>query len=180
MSKKEKALRMVGYGLVSPLDADLEDISLGEQLKLISEWSEGWGYEFLKFYFDDSSLFSNEPIKKRPAVKELISDAKAGKFDMVAVANEYCIGNSLKELLEFQSLITNELNLKFGWADFPTIHLNLVLELEDDLNALTELSHMESFGKNHNLDDLEWLEPPTISSEAITGKFLIRLAEKKS
>jgi len=84
------------YIRVSTEDQAKEGYSLEVQREYLESFAEREGYEIYKTYCDDGiSAYST----RRPALQELLTDAKAKKFDLVLVYKIDRFSRNLKDLL---------------------------------------------------------------------------------
>ncbi|HBI6910131.1 recombinase family protein [Clostridium perfringens] len=84
--------------------------SIDEQKRLLEEWCKANDYIIYKCYSDRG--ISGKNIKDRPALKELLSDAKEGKFDMVISWKINRISRKLEDVLKIVNLL-EENNITF-------------------------------------------------------------------
>ncbi|HHD2748386.1 TPA: recombinase family protein, partial [Clostridium perfringens] len=93
--------------------------SVDEQERLLEEWCKKMGYVIYKCYSDRG--ISGKNIKDRPALKELLSDAKAGKFDMVISWKINRISRKLEDVLKIVNLLEkNNITFKSYSEPFET------------------------------------------------------------
>ncbi|MFC2062243.1 recombinase family protein [Elusimicrobiota bacterium] len=84
------------YIRVSTEDQAKEGYSLEVQREYLESFAEWEGYEIFKVYCDDGvSAFST----RRPALQELLEDARERKFDLVLVYKIDRFSRNLKDLL---------------------------------------------------------------------------------
>ena len=84
--------------------------SIDEQKRLLEEWCKANDYIIYKCYSDRG--ISGKNIKDRPALKELLSDAKAGKFDMVISWKMNRVSRKLEDVLKIVNIL-EENNITF-------------------------------------------------------------------
>ena len=82
MKTSTKTLRTAIYTRVSTEDQAREGFSLAAQQELLRTYAKGQGWTVAEVYVDDG--YSGKNLD-RPAVKRLIADAKAKRFDLVLV-----------------------------------------------------------------------------------------------
>lgn len=93
--------------------------SIDEQKRLLEEWCKANDYIIYKCYSDRG--ISGKNIKDRPALKELLSDAKAGKFDMVISWKINRVSRKLEDVLKIVSLLEkNNITFKSYSEPFET------------------------------------------------------------
>ena len=93
--------------------------SIDEQERLLEEWCKKMGYVIYKCYSDRG--ISGKNIKDRPALKELLSDAKAGKFDMVISWKINRVSRKLEDVLKIVNLLEkNNITFKSYSEPFET------------------------------------------------------------
>ena len=89
-------MKIAIYIRVSTEDQAKEGSSLEVQREYLESFAEREGYQIFKIYSDDGiSAYSTE----RPALKELLKDAKERKFDLVLVYKIDRFSRNLKDLL---------------------------------------------------------------------------------
>ena len=84
--------------------------SIDEQKRLLEEWCKANDYIIYKCYSDRG--ISGKNIKDRPALKELLSDAKEGKFDMVISWKINRVSRKLEDVLKIVNIL-EENNITF-------------------------------------------------------------------
>ncbi|EJT5917474.1 recombinase family protein [Clostridium perfringens] len=93
--------------------------SIDEQKRLLEEWCKANDYIIYKCYSDRG--ISGKNIKDRPALKELLSDAKEGKFDMVISLKINRVSRKLEDVLKIVSLLEkNNITFKSYSEPFET------------------------------------------------------------
>ena len=93
--------------------------SIDEQKRLLEEWCKANDYIIYKCYSDRG--ISGKNIKDRPALKELLSDAKEGKFDMVISWKINRVSRKLEDVLKIVSLLEkNNITFKSYSEPFET------------------------------------------------------------
>ncbi|MCM3116308.1 recombinase family protein [Neobacillus sp. MER 74] len=85
------------YARVSTTEQAEEGYSIDEQLRLLYEWCERQGYVVHKEYADRG--ISGKNIESRPALKQLIYDAKQKEFDIVLVWKMNRLARDILDLL---------------------------------------------------------------------------------
>lgn len=75
--------RVAAYIRVSTTEQAKEGYSLDAQLHVIKQWCDLYGHEIKRVYADEG--ISAKDITHRPQIKQMLSDAKTGEFDLVAV-----------------------------------------------------------------------------------------------
>ena len=102
--KVEKRRKLIAiYCRVSTEEQSENGYSIDEQERLLEEWCKKMGYVIYKCYSDRG--ISGKNIKDRPALKELLSDAKAGKFDMVISWKINRVSRKLEDVLKIVNLL---------------------------------------------------------------------------
>lgn len=102
--------RVVGYVRVSTVEQAVEGYSLPAQRQQIKEYCGNKGYELVKIYADEG--ISGKSISKRPAIKELLKDAKNLQFDEVVVWKNSRLARNTRELLEILDIFDRN-NINF-------------------------------------------------------------------
>lgn len=93
--------------------------SINEQKRLLEEWCKANDYIIYKCYSDRG--ISGKNIKDRPALKELLSDAKEGKFDMVISWKINRVSRKLEDVLKIVNLLEkNDITFKSYSEPFET------------------------------------------------------------
>ena len=93
--------------------------SIDEQKRLLEEWCKANDYIIYKCYSDRG--ISGKNIKDRPALKELLSDAKEGKFDMVISWKINRVSRKLEDVLKIVNLLEkNNITFKSYSEPFET------------------------------------------------------------
>ena len=118
--KVEKRRKLIAiYCRVSTEEQSENGYSIDEQERLLEEWCKKMGYVIYKCYSDRG--ISGKNIKDRPALKELLSDAKAGKFDMVISWKINRISRKLEDVLKIVNLLEkNNITFKSYSEPFET------------------------------------------------------------
>ena len=92
------------YIRVSTLDQAREGYSLAAQRKALEAWAHTHGYDILQVYADEG--ISGKDIDHRPAMQRLLSDAKAGEFDLVLVWALSRLTRSVSDLYKTWELLS--------------------------------------------------------------------------
>ncbi|MGU9034724.1 recombinase family protein [Clostridium perfringens] len=118
--KVEKRRKLIAiYCRVSAEEQSENGYSIDEQERLLEEWCKKMGYVIYKCYSDRG--ISGKNIKDRPALKELLSDAKAGKFDMVISWKINRVSRKLEDVLKIVNLLEkNNITFKSYSEPFET------------------------------------------------------------
>lgn len=113
----EKTIRAAVYCRVSTKEQADFGYSIDEQERLLIQYCESHGYEFIGSYTDRG--ISGKNIKGRPQLKLLLDDAKSKKFDIVLVWKINRISRALKDLLQIVELLErNSVSFKSITEDF--------------------------------------------------------------
>lgn len=89
--------RVAGYGRVSSREQAEHGHSKDIQPERVKAMCEAQGWELVKFY-DDFGI-SGKDVENRPGLQQLMTDAKAGKFDVVMFTALDRLGRDLRDLL---------------------------------------------------------------------------------
>ncbi|HAT4320264.1 TPA: recombinase family protein [Clostridium perfringens] len=118
--KVEKRRKLIAiYCRVSTEEQSENGYGIDEQERLLEEWCKKMGYVIYKCYSDRG--ISGKNIKDRPALKELLSDAKAGKFDMVISWKINRLSRKLEDVLKIVNLLEkNNITFKSYSEPFET------------------------------------------------------------
>ncbi|MGV1103280.1 recombinase family protein [Clostridium perfringens] len=118
--KIEKRRKLIAiYCRVSTEEQSENGYSIDEQERLLEEWCKKMGYVIYKCYSDRG--ISGKNIKDRPALKELLSDAKAGKFDMVISWKINRVSRKLEDVLKIVNILEkNNITFKSYSEPFET------------------------------------------------------------
>ncbi|HAT4264769.1 TPA: recombinase family protein [Clostridium perfringens] len=119
-TKIEKRRKIIAiYCRVSTDEQAEFGYSIDEQKRLLEEWCKANDYIIYKCYSDRG--ISGKNIKDRPALKELLSDAKEGKFDMVISWKINRVSRKLEDVLKIVSLLEkNNITFKSYSEPFET------------------------------------------------------------
>lgn len=99
----EKTIRAAVYCRVSTKEQAEFGYSVDEQERLLMQYCESHGYDFIRSYTDRG--ISGKSIKGRAQLKMLLDDAKSKKFDIVLVWKINRISRALKDLLQIVDLL---------------------------------------------------------------------------
>ncbi|ELC8354092.1 recombinase family protein [Clostridium perfringens] len=117
IEKKRKIIAI--YCRVSTDEQAEFGYSIDEQKRLLEEWCKANDYIIYKCYSDRG--ISGKNIKDRPALKELLSDAKEGKFDMVISWKINRVSRKLEDVLKIVNLLEkNNITFKSYSEPFET------------------------------------------------------------
>ncbi|EGT3616821.1 recombinase family protein [Clostridium perfringens] len=116
----EKRRKLIAiYCRVSTDEQAENGYSIDEQEQKLKEWCKKMGYVIYKCYSDRG--ISGKNIKDRPALKELLSDAKERKFDMVISWKINRISRRLEDVLKIVNLLEkNNITFKSYSEPFET------------------------------------------------------------
>lgn len=119
-TKIEKRRKIIAIYCQVSTDEQAEfGYSIDEQKRLLEEWCKANDYIIYKCYSDRG--ISGKNIKDRPALKELLSDAKAGKFDMVISWKINRVSRKLEDVLKIVNLLEkNNITFKSYSEPFET------------------------------------------------------------
>lgn len=107
----EKRRKLISiYCRVSTEEQSEQGYSIDEQERLLKEWCKANDYIIYKCYSDRG--ISGKNIKDRPALKELLRDAKEGKFDMVISWKINRVSRKLEDVLKIVNIL-EENNITF-------------------------------------------------------------------
>ncbi|XZL97417.1 recombinase family protein [Clostridium perfringens] len=117
IKKKRKIIAI--YCRVSTDEQAEFGYSIDEQKRLLEEWCKANDYIIYKCYSDRG--ISGKNIKDRPALKELLSDAKEGKFDMVISWKINRVSRKLEDVLKIVNILEkNNITFKSYSEPFET------------------------------------------------------------
>lgn len=117
--KENVRKRVAIYCRVSTVEQAEEGYSIDEQERLLIEYCNQKGYVFYKCYSDRG--ISGKNINKRPALKELLSDAKNKDFDMVISWKINRISRKLADVLKIVEILEqNNITFKSYSEPFET------------------------------------------------------------
>jgi site-specific DNA recombinase len=138
---ENKKIRVAGYGRVSTQGQVKDGTSAEDQRRRVKKECEYKGYILYKFYSDDG--ISGMSLKNRPAIQNLISDAKEGKFDLVMFTGLDRLARNLREMLNFLHLIKGELKLGLYCTDDPSLNTDGLFgrAMLNTLGTFAELEH---------------------------------------
>ena len=115
-------MKVAGYGRVSTVEQALKGTSLEEQKRQIKNECKTKEYELVKIYYDEG--VSGKDIEHRPRIRDLINDAKAGKFELVMFTKLDRLSRNARDILGFYKLIVEELDLKVWCIHNPKFNVN--------------------------------------------------------
>ncbi len=116
---------VAGYGRVSTIEQALKGTSAEEQENKIRKECEHKNYGLYRIYTDKG--ISGKTLKTRFGIQSLISDAKAGKFEMVMFTKLDRLSRNLRDLLNFWDLITEDLGLEMYCISDPSLNSDTTL-----------------------------------------------------
>lgn len=102
--------RVAVYARVSTTEQAEEGYSIDEQIRLLNVWCEQQGYTVHKEYLDRG--LSGKSIKGRPALQQLMNDAKQKEFDIVLVWKMNRLARNILDLLKIVNLLEQK-NIAF-------------------------------------------------------------------
>ncbi|MBB2483133.1 recombinase family protein [Bacillus sp. APMAM] len=105
-----KQLRVAIYARVSTTEQAEEGYSIDEQTRLLNEWCNHNGYKVFKEYVDRG--ISGKSITGRPALQQLLIDAKSKEFDIVLVWKMNRLARNILDLLKIVNLLEQK-NIAF-------------------------------------------------------------------
>lgn len=107
------------YARVSTTEQAEEGYSIDEQLRLLREWCDRNGFAVYKEYADRG--ISGKNITARPALKQLINDAKQKEFDIVLVWKMNRISRDILDILKLVNVFEqNGINFKSYSENYET------------------------------------------------------------
>jgi site-specific DNA recombinase len=92
------------YVRVSTIEQAEEGYSISAQISLLNDYSKTFNYDVYKIYQDAG--ISGKNIKDRPALKDLLKDARNKRFDLVIVWKLSRLSRSLVDLLSMVDIFT--------------------------------------------------------------------------
>ena len=78
----------------------LQGYSLDAQVRAIEAWCSGQGWEIVARYPEPARSARTDVLAKRPAFRQMLTDAEAGRFDVVVVHKLDRFARNLRVLLE--------------------------------------------------------------------------------
>jgi site-specific DNA recombinase len=102
--------RVALYARVSTTEQAEEGYSIDEQIRLLKLWCERQGYTVHEVYVDRG--LSGKSIKGRPALQQLLNDAKQKEFDIVLVWKMNRLARNILDLLKIVNLLEQK-NISF-------------------------------------------------------------------
>ncbi|WP_226528165.1 recombinase family protein [Metabacillus niabensis] len=110
-NRVHKGLKKVAlYARVSTTEQAEDGYSVDEQIRLLNIWCEKHGYIAHKEYVDRG--ISGKSIKGRPALQQLLNDAKQNEFDIVLVWKMNRLARNILDLLRIVNLLEQK-NISF-------------------------------------------------------------------
>jgi site-specific DNA recombinase len=188
--------KAVGYIRVSTIKQAKEGESLSTQRKAIKGYSKQHELKLTKTYADEG--ISGGSVNKRPALRQLLGDAKKGTFEIVLVHRLSRLGRNARELLNNVELLRNanvsvvflkeNIDLSNPYGQFMLTMLAAMAELEKDISGEASVENKIAlakqgipstgkypFGRKYNKKTSEWyLDPPEIQGvvEDIADRYL--------
>ncbi len=98
------------YARVSTTEQAEEGYSIDEQVRLLREWCDREGYIVYKEYVDRG--ISGKSIKARPALQQLLNDARNKEIDIVLVWKTNRLARNILDLLKVVDMFTQK-NIAF-------------------------------------------------------------------
>jgi len=139
-SQNPKAKRVALYIRVSTQEQVLEGHSIPAQKTKGYEHAERMGYEVVEVYIDEG--LSGKSTKHRPAYQQMMSDARAGNFDLVVIWKLTRLGRNMLDILN-----TVEEFIKLGIELF-SISENFDISTSSGKLMLQLLSSFSEFERN--------------------------------
>ncbi|MCM3478948.1 recombinase family protein [Caldibacillus thermoamylovorans] len=102
--------RVAIYARVSTTEQAEEGYSIDEQTRILNEWCNDNGYIVYKEYVDRG--ISGKSIAARPALQQLLMDAKKKEFDIVVVWKMNRLARNILDLLKIVNLLEQK-NIAF-------------------------------------------------------------------
>lgn len=134
----EGHLRAALYARVSS-EEQVEGYSIDAQKRAFQAFAEGKRWDVYREYVDEGKSARTDNISKRPAFKEMITDALAGKFDVVVVHKLDRFARNLRITLEYFDKLS-----KAG-ISFVSINENMDFSTPWGRLALTMLGGLAQF-----------------------------------
>ncbi|WP_440697284.1 recombinase family protein [Bacillus subtilis] len=103
-------LRVAIYARVSTTEQAEEGYSIDEQTRILNEWCNDNGYIVHKEYVDRG--ISGKSIAARPALQQLLMDARKKEFDIVVVWKMNRLARNILDLLKIVNLLEQK-NIAF-------------------------------------------------------------------
>lgn len=100
----KKIIRVVYYIRVSTQEQKLKGLSLDAQRMKLDEYAKKQGYKFIRSY-EDQGISGRKLIKKRPALQQLLKDAKNNEFDLIIFIKLDRYFRSVAEYHECQKIL---------------------------------------------------------------------------
>lgn len=102
--------RVAIYARVSTTEQAEEGYSIDEQTRILNEWCNQHGFKVYKEYVDRG--ISGKSITGRPALQQLLIDAKRKEFDIVLVWKMNRLARNILDLLKIVNLLEQK-NIAF-------------------------------------------------------------------
>lgn len=102
--------RVAVYARVSTTEQAEEGYSIDEQTRILNEWCNENGYVVYKEYVDRG--ISGKSVSARPALQQLLMDAKKKEFDIVVVWKMNRLARNILDLLKIVNLLEQK-NIAF-------------------------------------------------------------------
>ena len=186
----------VGYVRVSTVKQAKEGESLSTQKEAIQNHAKRHELKLTKIYADEG--ISGGSVNKRPALRQLLEDAKNSSFEIVLVHRLSRLGRNARELLNNVELLRKanvsvvflkeNIDLSNPYGLFMLTMLAAMAELEKDISGEASVENKISlakqgipstgkypYGRKYNKKTNEWyLDPPEIQGviEGIADRYL--------
>ena len=114
-----RVMRVAIYIRVSTLDQALKGYSLDAQRHILEQWAKDHGHEIYAVY-EDAGI-SGKDITHRPALRQLLADAKKGSFDLILIWALSRLTRSVADLYNTWDLLRlHDIDIKSHTEPFDT------------------------------------------------------------
>jgi len=150
MENNNQPIRAVGYSRVSTQEQAQDGYSLAAQRSMIEQYCKLHNLTLIDQYTDEG--ISGKNIENRPGINYLISDAKAGRFDVVVIWKLSRISRKLMDTLSIMDDLTDfnvSLQSISEKIDIQSNTGKFMIQLLSSVNELERNTLIENVGLGH-------------------------------
>lgn len=170
--------RLLGYVRVSTEEQAIHGLSIEAQTAALEEWARANGHKLVDIY-TDAGISARKPASRRPELQRLLSDAQAGKGDLIVFTKLDRWFRNIAEYYKVQEI------LERCHVDWRTIHedydtstasgrlkINIMLSVaQDEADRTSERIKAVFEAKRHRLEPLTGNCP---TGYKISGKKMVK------
>ena len=140
---------MAVYARVSTTEQAEEGYSIDEQERLLSDWCTNNGYIIHQVYADRG--ISGKSIKKRPALKHMLEDARNQLFDIVLVWKTNRLARNILDLLKIVEVFNQ------NYISFRSFTENHETETSSGKLQFHMMAAIAEFERNTISENVKWV-----------------------